>query len=104
MSLSHTVEKGCGGKDEPWMEETQKRDGKPKTCLCKFPTISPTLTPSLQKRGLNRESTGYTPLFFLKSPRVAGKNTTPIKMQTPAVLDLTIIYTLIRRNPFNQMI
>lgn len=53
-----------------------------------------------RKRRLKRK-VQVTPLFFLKSLRVAGKNTTPIKMQTPAVLDLTFIYTLIRRNPFN---
>lgn len=96
-------------KNEPWMKEVerdtaQKRGGKPKKPSYLSPGINPVLpTSSLLKRKLERKSMGYTTLLP-DIPRVTGENTTAIKMQTPAVLDLTFIYTLIRRNPSNQII
>lgn len=106
MSLNHRVEKGHREKmRHGWKrwKEARKRDGKPKKCFCILPAINPTPPHPFSKRRLTRK-VQVASLFFLKSPRAVGKNVTPIKMQTPAVLDLTFIYTLIRRNPFNQMI
>ena len=68
--------------------------------ICKFPRINPILPSHLFRKGSLTGRIQVTPLYFLKCSRVAGRNTTRIKTQTPDVLDLTLIYTAL---PFNQM-
>lgn len=75
------------------MEVGTEKGLKAKKLICKFPRINPILPSHLFRKGSLTGRIQVTPLYFLKCSRVAGKNTTRIKTQTPDVLDLTLIYT-----------